>query len=114
MRLATGAGRFLFCSGEVTASVTRSFRHCEERSDDAIQTLLAAMDCFAEPVIGRRLAPTRWLAMTFAELHHHAQSFRRARNTGVEPSRAAVLERKALIEEHHVVPLRALRFVHRE
>src|SRR5580704_9553941 len=22
------------------------------------------MDCFAEPVIGRRLAPTRWLAMT--------------------------------------------------
>ncbi len=23
-----------------------------------------AMDCFAEPVIGRRFAPTRWLAMT--------------------------------------------------
>jgi hypothetical protein len=22
------------------------------------------LDCFAEPVIGRRLAPTRWLAMT--------------------------------------------------
>jgi hypothetical protein len=22
------------------------------------------MDCFAEPVIGRRYAPTRWLAMT--------------------------------------------------
>jgi hypothetical protein len=22
------------------------------------------MDCFAEPVIGRRVAPTRWLAMT--------------------------------------------------
>jgi hypothetical protein len=22
------------------------------------------MDCFAEPVIGRRFAPTRWLAMT--------------------------------------------------
>ena len=21
------------------------------------------MDCFAEPVIGRRVAPTRWLAM---------------------------------------------------
>ena len=21
------------------------------------------MDCFAEPVIGRRFAPTRWLAM---------------------------------------------------
>src|SRR5258708_9552260 len=25
---------------------------------------LAALDCFAEPVIGRRFAPTRWLAMT--------------------------------------------------
>src|SRR5882724_2990969 len=24
----------------------------------------AALDCFAEPVIGRRFAPTRWLAMT--------------------------------------------------
>jgi hypothetical protein len=24
------------------------------------------MDCFAEPVIGRRFAPTRWLAMTVA------------------------------------------------
>jgi hypothetical protein len=22
------------------------------------------LDCFAEPVIGRRFAPTRWLAMT--------------------------------------------------
>jgi hypothetical protein len=25
---------------------------------------IRSMDCFAEPVIGRRLAPTRWLAMT--------------------------------------------------
>jgi hypothetical protein len=25
-----------------------------------------AMDCFAEPVIGRRFAPTRWLAMTMS------------------------------------------------
>jgi hypothetical protein len=24
---------------------------------------LWTMDCFAEPVIGRRFAPTRWLAM---------------------------------------------------
>src|SRR5438552_15226166 len=47
-------------------------------------------------------------------LHHHAQPLRRAGNAGVEPSRAAVLERKALVEQHHVVPLRALRFVHRE
>ena len=27
----------------------------------------APMDCFAEPVIGRRFAPTRWLAMTLKE-----------------------------------------------
>jgi hypothetical protein len=39
-------------------------RHCEERSDEAIQFSYAAMDCFAELVIGRRFAPTRWLAMT--------------------------------------------------
>ena len=25
------------------------------------------MDCFAEPVIGRRFAPTRWLAMTLLD-----------------------------------------------
>jgi hypothetical protein len=24
----------------------------------------SSLDCFAEPVIGRRFAPTRWLAMT--------------------------------------------------
>src|SRR5882724_543738 len=39
-------------------------RHCEEQSDEAIHSFLAALDCFAEPVIGRRFAPTRWLAMT--------------------------------------------------
>src|ERR1700730_14203861 len=33
-------------------------------SDEAIQTFCAALDCFAEPVIGRRFAPTRRLAMT--------------------------------------------------
>jgi hypothetical protein len=33
--------------------------------DEAIHSFfVAAMDCFAEPVIGRRFAPTRWLAMT--------------------------------------------------
>src|SRR5258707_3530133 len=35
--------------------------------DEAIQLfvfLASKMDCFAEPVIGRRFAPTRWLAMT--------------------------------------------------
>jgi hypothetical protein len=49
-------------------------RHCEERSDETIQSwLLKVLDCFAEPVIGRRFAPTRWLAMT-------ANSIRSARH----------------------------------
>jgi hypothetical protein len=39
-------------------------RHCEERSDEAIQSFFVALDCFAELVIGRRSAPTRWLAVT--------------------------------------------------
>ena len=30
----------------------------------SILSLRGKMDCFAEPVIGRRFAPTRWLAMT--------------------------------------------------
>jgi hypothetical protein len=33
-------------------------------SDEAIQTFRAALDRFAEPVIGPRFARTRWLAMT--------------------------------------------------
>jgi hypothetical protein len=41
-------------------------RHCEERKRRSNPSVSApaAMDCFAEPVIGRRFAPTRWLAMT--------------------------------------------------
>jgi hypothetical protein len=42
-------------------------RHCEERSDEAIQSALAAPDCIAKPVIGWRFAPTRWLAMTIQQ-----------------------------------------------
>jgi len=35
------------------------------------------MDCFAEPVIGRRFAPIRWLAMTkkqIRSLHFESDS----------------------------------------
>ena len=42
------------------------------------------------------------------------QPLRRARDPRVEPSRAAVLKGKALVEQHDVVPLRALRLVHGE
>ena len=41
-----------------------NWRHCEERSEEAIQCAREFPDCFLEPVIGRRFAPTRWLAMT--------------------------------------------------
>jgi hypothetical protein len=34
------------------------------------------MDCFAEPVIGRRFAPTRWLAMTVGEVVGWAKAHR--------------------------------------
>jgi hypothetical protein len=31
-------------------------RHCEERSDEAIQLASLSLDCFVEPVIGRAFA----------------------------------------------------------
>jgi hypothetical protein len=37
-------------------------------SDEAIQASYAVPDCFAEPVIRRRFAPTGWLAMTELEI----------------------------------------------
>jgi hypothetical protein len=45
----------------------------------SILSLRDEMDCFAEPVIGRRFAPTRWLAMTvpgraFAPTHRLAMT----------------------------------------
>src|SRR6516225_2782770 len=49
--------------------------------------------------------PGRWS-------YHHAQPFCRPRDAGIQPARTAVLERKALVEQHDVVPLRALRLVH--
>jgi hypothetical protein len=36
------------------------------------------MDCFAEPVSGRRFAPTRWLAMTLKDLRMVSSSRRLA------------------------------------
>jgi hypothetical protein len=48
-----------------------SLRGAQRRSNPAV--VCGPLDCFAEPVIGRRFAPTRWLAMTVvagAEPHH--------------------------------------------
>jgi hypothetical protein len=54
-------------SGKICREIANLYpRHCEEQSDEAIHlSTCGAMDCFAEPVIGRRFAPTRWLAMTW-------------------------------------------------
>jgi hypothetical protein len=39
------------------AEMRTSYRHCEERSHEAIDlSLRCDMDCFAEPVIGRAFA----------------------------------------------------------
>ena len=45
--------------GENAIVIARS-----EATKQSILPLLGEMDCFAEFIIGRRFAPTRWLAMT--------------------------------------------------
>jgi hypothetical protein len=50
-----------------SALIRRSPPSGEGGCDEAIHLAnrhRCEMDCFAEPVIGRRFAPTRWLAMT--------------------------------------------------
>jgi hypothetical protein len=54
--------------------------------------------------------PTR---LRFKE-DHHRQPLRGARDAGVEPALAALGKCERLVEQHHVVPLRALRLVHGE
>jgi len=55
-------------SSGLQASPAARMRSCfhrhGERSEAVHVSTCRAMDCFAEPVIGRRFAPTRWLAMT--------------------------------------------------
>jgi hypothetical protein len=69
-RLSTesAANAALSCQSTVKSrhdmAAMRTARHCEERQRRSNPALLVALDCFAELVIGRRFAPTRWLAMT--------------------------------------------------
>jgi hypothetical protein len=56
------------CFASLHPAYTGSFPAiCEERSDEASTPPRGTMDCFAEPVIGRRFAPARWLAMTVSQ-----------------------------------------------
>jgi hypothetical protein len=41
-----------------------TWRHCERSEAIHPSATEVTMDCFAEFIIGRRFAPTRWLAMT--------------------------------------------------
>jgi hypothetical protein len=62
-----------------SGKISEAPRHCEEPTGRANARLMtgyatkqssfrcAAMDCFVEFIIGRRFAPTRWLAMTAAQ-----------------------------------------------
>jgi hypothetical protein len=62
-------GRFINGSGALRGEVVNV--RLESRlaviasgAKQSISPRKGRMDCFAEPVIGRRFAPTRWLAMT--------------------------------------------------
>src|SRR5215213_3044090 len=46
--------------------------------------------------------------------HHHCQSLGRPGDAGVEPALPALGEHRGFVEQHHVVPLGALRLVHGE
>src|ERR1051326_8053588 len=63
-------------------------------------------------------SPSRWtlpsLALRVLPLHHHREPSHRAGDAGVEPALARVGEGEGFVEQHHVVPLRALRLVHGE
>ena len=61
----------------------------------------------------RRMGP-RLRGDDTCDLHHHRQPLRRPRDAGIEPALAAVGKGETLVEQHHVVPLRALRLVHGE
>src|SRR5712671_2394217 len=46
--------------------------------------------------------------------HHHCQSLGGPGDAGVEPALPALGKHRGFVEQHHVVPLRALRLVHGE
>jgi hypothetical protein len=46
---------------------TVSLRGALATKQSSFAVVAQKLDCFAEPVIGRRFAPTRWLAMTLID-----------------------------------------------
>src|ERR1700693_827516 len=65
---------FVFCRGSkasmagTSPAMTSAICHCEEQRDEAIQSRIAALNCFAELVIGAATSGrTCWLATTKEE-----------------------------------------------
>lgn len=96
------------------------FRECATRKmrviarsaatkQSSLRLLESCLDCFAEPVIGRRFAPTRWLAMTIAGVNvSRSIPPRRPRESGDPYSLSSRFERDAgaifsLSPQHSVV-----------
>ena len=53
-------------------------------------------------------------ALRLPASNHDRDPFRRTGQRGIEPAVAVFPEREALVEQHHVVPLRPLGLVHRQ
>src|ERR1700736_689671 len=51
-------------SAVIACDKREAFAQGSAATKQSILSSRGEMDCFAEPVIGRRFAPTRWLAMT--------------------------------------------------
>jgi hypothetical protein len=50
----------------IACNKREAFVQGSKAAKQSISSLRGQVDCFAEPVIGPRFAPTRWLAMTAA------------------------------------------------
>src|SRR5581483_8981626 len=90
------------------ASRANTGRVSRRRSSCSISPATAKASTSASRRIGARKR------RSFARLHHDGELLRCPRDAGVEPALAAVGEGEGFVEQHHVVPLRALRLVHGE
>jgi hypothetical protein len=72
--------------GEIAESCSAVIARSEASKQSSFLSLCSKLDCFAEPVIGRRFAPTRWLAMTKTLTRH------RPRKRAIQYSEESVIE----------------------
>ena len=93
----------------------QALRRAVQAAGEKIRRALRAVEAAARPGRdGRKILPPVCAATAETggiRSDHHRQLLRRARDAGIEPALAAVGKREALVEQHDVVPLRALRLV---